>query len=111
MAPRKQIVSQQYTGPDRRALDAHKSVSFDPTINLGHLLTFVGFLVTIGTAWSALDKRVSLAEADLAVAKQQQRELDSHYRETLGDMRADMKEMRRTLEELARNSQPGGAHR
>lgn len=88
-----------------------KRVTWDPTINLGHLLTFAGFLLTIGTAWSGLDKRVSLAEAELAAAKQQQRELDTRYRETLNEMRSDMKEMRRTLEELARNSQPGGIRR
>lgn len=101
------IVSDGYTGPDRRAQAPHRKVAFDPTVNLGHLITFAGFLLTIAVGWSELDKRVSLAEAELSAAKQQQRELDARYREMLSEMRSDMKEMRRALEDLARNSQPG----
>jgi len=37
-------------------------IRFDPTVNLGHLITFVGFLVAIFTAWSTLDKRVIVLE-------------------------------------------------
>lgn len=37
-------------------------IKFDPTINLGHVLTFVGFLVAIFTAWTTLDKRVTVIE-------------------------------------------------
>lgn len=37
-------------------------VRFDPTINLGHIITFFGFLVAIFTAWSTLDKRVVVLE-------------------------------------------------
>lgn len=35
---------------------------FDPTINLGHLITFVGFLLAGFGAWSTLDKRVVVLE-------------------------------------------------
>lgn len=37
-------------------------VKFDATINLGHMLTFAGFLLTIMVTWSTLDKRVVVLE-------------------------------------------------
>ena len=35
---------------------------FDNTINLGHILTFLGFLITIMVTWTTLDKRVVVLE-------------------------------------------------
>jgi len=43
-------------------MDDLKKVRFDPTINAGHLLTFLGFLVTIFIGWTNLDKRVVVLE-------------------------------------------------
>ena len=40
----------------------HKKVSFDPTINLGHVLTFVSLVVAGFAAWSALNTRVAVLE-------------------------------------------------
>jgi hypothetical protein len=37
-------------------------VRFDATINLGHIITFVGFLLAGFGAWSTLDKRVIILE-------------------------------------------------
>jgi hypothetical protein len=53
---------------------------FDATINLGHVITFVGFIVTIFVSWSTLDKRVALLEqaaiAQRAVDGQQDQRLE-----------------------------------
>jgi hypothetical protein len=68
--------AQDWDGIDRRAIAAAKAVhavqsaskppgggvKFDATINLGHVLTFVGFLAAGVTAWSTLDKRVTVIE-------------------------------------------------
>ena len=48
--------TQKYIGVERR--ERTHGVRFDNTINLGHILTFLGFLVTIMVTWSTLDKRV-----------------------------------------------------
>jgi hypothetical protein len=37
-------------------------VRFDPTVNLGHILTFVGFLLAGLGAWTMLDKRIVVLE-------------------------------------------------
>jgi hypothetical protein len=48
---------------DFTPLEPHsKRLRFDPTINLGHLLTFVGFMLAGFGAWSTLDKRVLVLE-------------------------------------------------
>lgn len=39
-----------------------KAFRFDNTINLGHILTFLGFIVTIAAAWATLDKRIVVLE-------------------------------------------------
>lgn len=54
-----------WTGEDRRGprVQEQKSgIKFDATINLGHVLTFVGFIVAGFGAWSNLDKRVVVQE-------------------------------------------------
>lgn len=35
---------------------------FDPTINLGHILTFLGFILAGVAGWSTLDKRIVVLE-------------------------------------------------
>ena len=52
--------TQKYIGVERR--ERTRSVRFDNTINLGHLLTFAGFLITIMASWTTLDKRVVVLE-------------------------------------------------
>ena len=43
-------------------INATKSFSFDPTINLGHVLTAFTFLVVATTGYVALDGRVGVLE-------------------------------------------------
>ena len=64
--------------------------SFDPTINLGHVLTFIGFMVAGLMAWNTLDKRITVVETQRSYqtqidTTQDQRALDSYIslRETL----------------------------
>jgi len=42
--------------------EQQKRVTFDPTINLGHILTFVGFILGIVVSWATLDKRLTIVE-------------------------------------------------
>ena len=67
-----------------------KKIMFDPTVNLGHLITFVGFIIAGFAAWSTLDKRITVVETQRAHqaqvdVMQDQRALDSYValRETL----------------------------
>lgn len=42
--------------------DSDKRIKFDPTINFGHVLTFVGFIATGGMAWMTMNTRVVVLE-------------------------------------------------
>lgn len=44
--------------------ELQKGVRFDPTINLGHILTFVGFILSGFLAFQHLDKRVAVLEEE-----------------------------------------------
>lgn len=51
-----------------------RRLTFDPTINAGHLLTFAGFVITVVVGWSTLDKRVVVLEED----RKRQAQIDQH---------------------------------
>lgn len=80
-----------------------RRVAFDPTINLGHVLTFVGFLVTGFSAYSTLDKRVSLIESQTTVVMDRSREQDTRLKETLAEIKLDVKDLQRSVNDVNRN--------
>mgnify|MGYP001170100149 CR=1 FL=1 len=73
---------------------------FDPTINLGHILTFIGFMVMIFTTWTTLDKRVVILEE----ARKSQEAMDKIQDQRADQSRAEIKdtlnEIKRALERL-----------
>ena len=86
-------------------------IRFDPTINYGHLLTFVGFLITGFIGWTTLDKRVVALEEAQKTQQQIDRAQDQilnqqmqHIRETLNELRSGVQ---RVDDRLNRN----GAYR
>lgn len=73
---------------------------YDPTINLGHVLTFIGFMIMIFTTWTTLDKRVVILEE----ARKSQEAMDKVQDQRADQLRAELKdtlsEVRRALERL-----------
>jgi hypothetical protein len=67
--------------PERR-------IRFDGTINLGHILTFLGFLISGFVAWSAMDKRVVVLEE----ARIYQKAVDSRQDEERGQIKQQVRE-------------------
>lgn len=82
---------------------ARRRVLFDPTINLGHVLTFVGFVITGFSAYSALDKRVTVIESQSAIVAERSREQDNRLKETLSEIKGDVKELQRSVNDVSRN--------
>ena len=80
-----------------------RKVNFDPTINLGHLLTFAGFIVMGFSAYSALDKRVTVIEAHATQVESRAKDQDARFKETLGEIRADVKDLQRSVNDVNRN--------
>jgi hypothetical protein len=79
-----------------------RRVAFDPTINLGHVLTFVGFIVSGFTAYNALDKRVTVVESQAAAVVERSREQDGRLKETLREIKDDVKELQRSVNDVNR---------
>lgn len=74
----------------KRNTDGRKVwVNFIPNIDLGHLLTMVGFAAAMATTWNIQDRRITITEQKLTAAEQQ-----------TAEMRLDIKEMKRTLEQV-----------
>lgn len=82
---------------------AKRRLIFDPTINLGHVLTFVGFIAAGFGAYSTLDKRLTIQEEKTSAAEMRQREQQTQVKESLQEIRADVKEVQRSINDVNRN--------
>ena len=88
--------TQKYIGVERR--ERAQGVRFDNTINLGHILTFLGFLVTIMVTWSTLDKRVVVLEESRKVQAILDSAQDVRSVEKFTEIRDALNEIKRTVE-------------
>jgi hypothetical protein len=79
-----------------------KRFNFDPTINLGHLLTFGGCIGAGLIAYSSLVTRVTVVEQRADAIETRAREQDGRIKDTLGEIKADLREVRRGVEDLGR---------
>lgn len=73
---------------------------FDNTINLGHLLTFVGFLVTIMVTWSTLDKRVVVLEESRKAQAVLDHAQDNRSAEKFTEIRETLGEIKRSVDRV-----------
>ena len=79
--------------PIRRAI-------FDPTINLGHLLTFISFIIIGVGIYSTLDKRVLVLET--STQKQDMRDMsqDADRARISAEMKDSVNDIKRTVERM-----------
>jgi type VI protein secretion system component VasK len=77
--------------------------NFDPTINLGHVLTAVAMLGAGFGAYSSLDSRVTRVEERASHAEQARQETEQRTKETLSEIRGDVKEVQRSVNDVSRN--------
>ena len=78
----------------------NKPFRFDNTINLGHLLTFVGFLVTIFAAWTMLDKRVVVLEESRKAQAVMDSAQDLRSAEKFSEIRETLGEIKRSVDRV-----------
>lgn len=88
--------TQKYIGVERR--ERARGVRFDNTINLGHLLTFAGFLITIMVSWTTLDKRVVVLEESRKAQSILDSAQDVRSLEKFTEIRDTLNEIKRTVE-------------
>lgn len=77
-----------------------KKIRFDATINLGHVLTFFGFIATGLGMWQAMDKRVVVLEESRVVQAATDRRQDAELSDNKKTVREDLKEISAKLDRL-----------
>jgi hypothetical protein len=77
-------------------------IRFDPTINAGHILTFVAMVVGVMTSYSLLDKRIGVLEEKASSAVTQSAERQLEQKEALKEIKSDVKDLQRSINEISR---------
>jgi uncharacterized coiled-coil protein SlyX len=94
---------QDWDGQDRRSQPPahdHKP-RFDPTINLGHVLTFVGFMIAGFGAWTTLDKRVTVIEERVSYQAQIDRNQDAQVAGHMLTIKESLTEIKSNINRLS----------
>jgi hypothetical protein len=94
------MARQPYTGEERRHSDASSSragVRFDPTINLGHIITFIGFILSLVVTWSTLDKRVVVLEESRKAQELRDSSQDQRNSDQMGAIRESLVEIKQNV--------------
>lgn len=88
----------------RRATDPtpveQRRIKFDGTINLGHVLTTVGFVATIISTWQMMDKRVMVLEEARIVQAATDHRQDNEISDNKKTVREDLKDISTKLDRL-----------
>lgn len=80
--------------------DEATKIKFDSTINLGHILTFIGFLVTIFVGWQNLDKRVVVLEENRHTQLLKDTHQDSLMNQQSNQIRESLSEIKAAIVRL-----------
>jgi hypothetical protein len=80
--------------------DHRHKVKFDATINLGHILTFIGFIGVGISTYQAMDKRVVVLEESRAVQTATDHRQDTELADNKKTVREDLKEISAKLDRL-----------
>lgn len=89
-------MDQDLASPERR-------IRFDPTINAGHVLTFIGMMAVGFGAWATMDTRVTLLEENRAHQSARDESQDKLITDKMADIKEALRDMRNSLDELRRD--------
>ena len=78
-------------------------ITFDPTINAGHILTFITLLCALAAGWTTLDKRVVVLEEARGYQVRRDDAQDEQIGEKFTEIREAVKDIRHGIDELRRD--------
>lgn len=78
-----------------------RRITFDPTINAGHILTSVIFVSGLFVGWTALDKRVVALEEGRKAQEQVDRHQDQMQGNNMTQIRESLQEIKRSVEKMS----------
>lgn len=73
---------------------------FDMTINLGHLITLIVFVVTGTSVWNSMNSRQEKIELQQAYMEERMREQEARTKDTLQEIKSDVKTVQRTIDDI-----------
>lgn len=76
-------------------------IRFDKTINLGHLLTIISFLLLTLTQWNIMDKRVVVLEEFRSAQRDRDTAQDGVAKEKFQEVKDALIDVRRSVEKVA----------
>lgn len=79
-----------------------KRLSFDPTINAGHILTFISLVIAGLAAWSTIDKRLTVLERDSVHQQSRDASQDQAIREKFEQIKESLNELKQEIRRQAR---------
>lgn len=91
---------------DTTAASALRKVRFDGTVNLGHILTFVGLIFIGFSAWTGMDKRVLVLEEDRRAKAELTAAKDQVLKEQLTGITAAISKVDERLQRFTERSKP-----
>lgn len=71
-----------------------------PNIDLGHMLTMIGFAAALTVQWNSMDRRITIIEEQQKVLMAQYGESKSDQKMTLAEVRGDVKQVKDALTEI-----------
>ena len=83
--------------------DAVKKFSFDPTINLGHVLTFGAMVLGILASWNVLDKRITVLEERKEYQHLRDSQQDTAVASKFEELKATLGEVKDGVKEILRD--------
>jgi hypothetical protein len=78
-----------------------KGIRFDKTINLGHLLTIISFVIIAMMQWSIMDKRVVILEEFRVAQRERDVAQDIVSKDKFQEVRDALLDLRRGIEKVA----------
>lgn len=82
-----------------------RRVQFDPTINLGHVLTFLVMVASIMGVYSTVNSQIAMHSVRLDAIEKAAIVEKAHLADTVNGLRDDVKDTKRAVEELRREGQ------
>ena len=79
-----------------------KRLNFDPTINLGHLISLVAFLVAGLSVYGTVDKRLTVLEEKNLTMVEKDINQDKNFKDVMIEVKADLKELQRSVNDVNR---------
>ena len=76
-------------------------IRFDRTINLGHVLTIISFLLLTLTQWNMMDKRVVVLEEARTTQRERDTNQDTLTREKAQEVKDVLSDLKRSVEKLS----------